>query len=517
MFDAEEVSICLNSFYEAGIQDDMLALIYEANKSNVISVKTPSGNTKKATISNKIMQGDVLSPLVSSNTVDRHISKVAKEAGHIYMYKDKVEIPPLTMQDDTLGISVCGFRSKQMNMFLNTRTNIMNLQFGSDKCDKMHIGKQHKKYICPALSVDSWKEVLEENDKNQKILKDSYDGKKEMKDVLEKKYLGDIISSDGKNKKNIKDRTNKATGNVNKIVTTLNERYYGKNTFKAYKLMREGILLGSLLTNSESWINVTNQDISELEKPDTHLLRKVLDSSASKCFMMLELGIIPVRFVLMKKRLQFLHYILNESTSTMLRQVYDTLKEESRHGDFVSLTQSDKNALNIDILEEDIQLVSKWSWKKYLTEKVREAAFLYLTQENSSKEKTKNITFENLNMSKYLWENENRGLSQTIFSIRSQTLDIKEWQPWKYLDNLCVKCELYAETMDHFVVCKAYGIETEKSWKDIFENNVERQKEIGRFIKQRHKRRQESIDEKEAGQTSVPAPLLQRESTRIAI
>ena len=195
--------------------------------------------------------------------------------------------------------------------------------------------------------------------------------------------------------------------------------------------MREGILLGSLLTNSESWINVTNQDISELEKPDTHLLRNVLDSSASKCFMMLELGIIPVRFVLMKKRLQFLHYILNESTSTMLRQVYDTLKEESRHGDFVSLTQSDKNALNIDISEEDIQLVSKWSWKKYLTEKVREAAFLYLTQENSSKEKTKNITFENLNMSKYLWENENRGLSQMIFSIRSQTLYIKEWQPWK--------------------------------------------------------------------------------------
>jgi hypothetical protein len=169
----------------------------------------------------------------------------------------------------------------------------------------MHIGKQHKKYICPALSVDSWKEVLEENDKNQKILKDSYDGKKEMKEILKKKYFWDIISSDGKNKKNIKDRTNKATGNVNKIVTTLNERYYGKNTFKAYKLMREGILLGSLLTNSESWINVTNQDISELEKPDTHLLRKVLDSSASKCFMMLELGIIPVRFVLMKKRLQF--------------------------------------------------------------------------------------------------------------------------------------------------------------------------------------------------------------------
>ena len=134
--------------------------------------------------------------------------------------------------------------------------------------------------------------------------------------------VGDIISCDRKNTKNIKDKTNKATGNVNKIVTSLNEKYYGKNTFKAYKLMREGILLGGLLTNAESWINVTNQDISELEKPDIHLLRKVLDSSASKCFMMLE---------------------LNERTNTMLRQVYDTLKEETRHGDFVYLIHSDKN------------------------------------------------------------------------------------------------------------------------------------------------------------------------------
>ena len=50
-----------------------------------------------------------------------------------------------------------------------------------------------------------------------------------------------------------------------------------------------------------------------------------------------------------------------------------------------------------------------------------------------------------------------------------------------------MKSEFYAETMDHFVVCKAYGIETKKSWKDVFENNVERQKENGRFIKQRHK------------------------------
>ena len=121
---------------------------------------------------------------------------------------------------------------------------------------------------------------------------------------------------DGRNEKNIKDRTNKATGNINKIVSTLSERPFGRHRFKSLKLMRDGILLGSLLTNIESWINITKANIEDLEKPDTHLLRKVLAKTGNPCkvFMMLELGFTPVRFVIMQKRLQFLHYILKEST-----------------------------------------------------------------------------------------------------------------------------------------------------------------------------------------------------------
>ena len=73
-----------------------------------------------------------------------------------------------------------------------------------------------------------------------------------MNEVHAKKYLGDLISRDVRNKKNIKDITNKAQGNVNKIVKGLFERPYGKHFFKAAKLMIEGILLSSLLNNSES-------------------------------------------------------------------------------------------------------------------------------------------------------------------------------------------------------------------------------------------------------------------------
>ena len=89
MFDAEELPIVLNAFYESGITNDLFALANEANSNVTFAVKTPSGITETRNIRNKIMQGDVLSPLVSSNMVDRNISKIAIITKNTYMYKIK--------------------------------------------------------------------------------------------------------------------------------------------------------------------------------------------------------------------------------------------------------------------------------------------------------------------------------------------------------------------------------------------------------------------------------------------
>ena len=64
--------------------------------------------------------------------------------------------------------------------------------------------------------------------------------------------LGSIISTDITNKINIKEKTNIAVGIVNKIRTTLTERPYGKYMFKAAEPVRESLLIGSMLNDSES-------------------------------------------------------------------------------------------------------------------------------------------------------------------------------------------------------------------------------------------------------------------------
>ena len=222
-----------------------------------------------------------------------------------YMYKDKVEIPPLLMQDDTLAISECGYKTVKMNNFLNNHTNIMGLQFGRDKCVKLHIGKTRQKDVCPECKVNAWKDEIVKHESGLEELSDKYIGKEVMKDVPQKKYLGSIISNSMGNKCNITEKTNRAVGIVNKIETTLNERPYGKYSFKAAALMREGLLLASMLNNSESWIDVTKQDIENLEKPDKMLMKTILGTHGNPCtvFMYLELEFLPVKYVIMKKRL----------------------------------------------------------------------------------------------------------------------------------------------------------------------------------------------------------------------
>ena len=79
------------------------------------------------------------------------------EDKHLYYYKDEVPVPILTMVDDALAITECGFKASEMNAYLNTKTNIKKLQYGVEKCYKMHVGKHCNSEICPELYVDGFK------------------------------------------------------------------------------------------------------------------------------------------------------------------------------------------------------------------------------------------------------------------------------------------------------------------------------------------------------------------------
>ena len=118
----------------------------------------------------------------------------------------------------------------------------------------------------------------------------------------------------------------------------------------------------------------------------------------------------------------------------MIYKVFEALQNESRKGDFVDLTNKDRIDLEIDLSNLEIEQISHWMWKKFINNKIKIATLKYLIEDNSNKEKTKNITFSELKMSEYLHKNIKTSISKTIFAIRSKTFDVKEYNPCKYRD-----------------------------------------------------------------------------------
>ena len=194
--------------------------------------------------------------------------------------------------------------------------------------------------------------------------------------------------------------------------------------------------------------------------------------------------------------------------TSMIRKVFEALKNERKKGDFYDLVQQDLIDIEIYYTEEDKIKSTKIYWKKYVHSKVKEGALKVLVEENETKSRTKQIKFEELEMSAYLVKNKSTAISKIIFSVRSGTLDLKDWHPWKYSDNLCVMCKLSDENIKHFMSCKAYGMDSlDIDWKLIYENEPETQFKIAEEIKRRHNLRKYKLEE--VGLPSNVAPLLQ--------
>ena len=267
-FDSMWLDETINDLYEAGLTGRNLALIYEANKVNKVSVMTPNGPTSREEINKIVMQGEVLGPIECSVTVDTIGKECLEKQKYLYSYKGLVGVPPLAMVDDLACISVCGLETVQMNGFLNAKTNIKKLQFGEDKCHRMHIGR-HNSY-CPDLFIDKWKvkSVSEDDDSRKENKIDSFEGDFKMEDSDEEKYLGDLLTSDGTNAKNIKARKGKGFGIVDKISSMLEDIYVGPFHVEVSLVLRKSLLINSIVLISEVWYGVTKVDVEELEIVD---------------------------------------------------------------------------------------------------------------------------------------------------------------------------------------------------------------------------------------------------------
>ena len=76
---------------------------------------------------------------------------------------------------------------------------------------------------------------------------------------------------DGSNTENIMSRKKRGFGTVRKIVDILDKMCLGPYMFKKAVLLRNSMLKGTLLFNSEAWYGVKQNELNHLEQVDKSL------------------------------------------------------------------------------------------------------------------------------------------------------------------------------------------------------------------------------------------------------
>ena len=447
--------------------------MYNANSDVNIVVKTPVGKSSQESIYNVVLQGYVFSPVLCSKQIDTFGKECLTEKKYTYLYKGKVEIPPLSMVDDVVCVAECGFKSVLINSFLSCKSNTKKLQFGAGKCKKMHIGKQFEEYKCHPIYVDNWNEFEKKNEVGQEFIEDICVGQVQIEHSEEEKYLGDIIAKDGRNIKNIQARVNKGKGIIKRILEILEGIPFGKLYYQVAIILRNSLLVSSVLCNSEAWFNITQSEFELIESVDLIFLRNLLGApkTVPKEILFLELGVVPLREIVKQKRLNFLHYILSQEKESIIYRVFESQRRHPNKKDWVKSVEKDLEELELNISFEEIRKMTKYRWKNIVKNTIHKNSFFKLEAKKQTHSKVKDLEHIRLEMQDYFMPNGIENMSkeevQLIFKIRGKTTNVKMNRKNQFETYECSVCFAENETQEHIYQCEEIWKLKKQSKKEI--------------------------------------------------
>ena len=269
-------------------------------------------------------------------------------------------------------------------------------------------------------------------------------------------------------------------------------------------MLRETVFLSSVFLNSEAWYSVDKQTIEELEKLDNILLKKIfeLPSSTPASFLHLELGTIPIRFVLKIRRLNFLQYILKEQGDTLIHSFLVAQIEHTLKGDWREAVQHDIVELGLDLSLSEIQTMSEESFKNKVKTHASAAALVWLNSEKEKSKKVGHIQYSEIHIQNYL-NSENLTVSQKkiLTHLRGKMTKLRANYSKMYDSIHCQLCLLndsyFDDTQQHLLECISlieYGdIDNGSIYSDIFHEDPNKYEKVTLLLEHKLKLREKLI------------------------
>jgi hypothetical protein len=251
------------------------------------------------------------------------------------------------------------------------------------------------------------------------------------------------------------------------------------------------MLRSSILYACETYYNLKEGEIRQIESFEEGFLRELLKTSSGCPIkqIYLEFGQIPARFEIIRIRLLYLKYILNQNKESMIHKFFTIQLESSGKGDWTTMCLDNLRELDVQNSLEEIKQMSPYQFKKMLKEKVRQAALQYLTDKRGSK--GAEINYQELQMADYLQPIADLSIDvkRKIFEVRNKMTRIPANFSSRKTIFKCVCGE--QEDMSHVYSCTVLNSDKPVTqYEEIYSNNIEKIKEV-------YKRFENNINERE--------------------
>ena len=444
-FDKENLRDAMDSLYGMGVDPKIFRAWFLLNKNMRIQVKTSVGCTEWAEAGELIGQGTVGGALVSAGNLDMSMNKAFSGSMDEVVY-GSVHLNPLIFQDD-IARGVQDVQSAQAgNIRISNVMKRKQLEMHPDKTGFILFGKSPSR------------KVIEKELKVNPIKFDGFLTHEKTQD----KYLGDILHKDGLGESvaaTVRERTGKTKAAAKEIVAIIEDFRMQKvgGLVAAFDLW-EGAVVPSLLNNAETWVEMSEKTLKDLEELQLMFLRMILKvpQSTPKVALTAETGTLSMEWRIATRKLQFINSVKEMEDTSLAKQIFT---EQVKYG-WPGLAQE-----AIDICETlglpNIvhQEIPQRKWKKI----VKDACITHYDEEIKHKmkslSKTEEIKDQDFQRKKYL-ETDTVEDARLLFRIRTKMVECKgnfqndpgykrdKWQ--------CDSCNLEVETQSHVMSCPAY-------------------------------------------------------------
>ena len=226
--------------------------------------------------------------------------------------------------------------------------------------------------------------------------------------------------------------------------------------------------------------------IEILEKCDKSFFRQLFKSGAStpiESFYLLT-NELPLRHIILGRRLMFLWSILHKKENELVHKMFDDQKLNPAKNDICLQFQEDLDTCEISLSMNKISKMKKQKFRKIVITQIREVARDYLLSLKSTHSKLDNLKSD-YKLENYLTsDNLTTQQKQLLFMLQTRMVDVKVNFSEKYGQVLTCHFCPEQESQSHLLSCKQItdGIDTsEVQYKD-FSKLVISKKELLKFL-----------------------------------